>query len=383
MKALNLLLVSGALGVAFVSGWLVRESVPAVSLESRPHNANTDSPKLEVVAQGTLQPSSGLINVFGPPNQVVESILVSNGQAIRKDETELATFPLTKTLQRQANIAATQAAEAKRELAQRTSLAEGQVDATRVAVALAELQLGQAKLRDLLEIPERQLTSAKEKLTRLEALAKDPKTEAFVATTAIDEQKLAIIEAEIQLSHANRQHESAQKAATLELEAAKEAHDRAIATHQTLLTVQQQPTSADLAVSAAEAVAKEGRVMAPIDGHVVQVLARAGEAALHTPLMQVADLSRMECIAEVPDRLISQINIGDSAKLQSSALPRELVGSVVEIIPVVGNRSLPDPNPLALVDRETVKVRIEISEADVAVAAKLLQLQVNVIFSSK
>lgn len=383
MKALNLLLVSGALGVAFVSGWFVRESLPAVSPDTRPNNSNADSAKLDVVAQGTLQPSSGLINVFGPPNQVVESILVSNGQAIRKDETELATFPLTKTLQRQANIAATQAAEAKRELAQRISLAEGQVDATRVAVALAELQLEQAKLRDLMEIPERQLASAKEKLTRLEALAKDPKTEAYVAATAIDEQKLAIIEAEIQLSHAMKQNEAAQKAATLELEAAKEAHDRAVATHQTLLTIQLQPTSADLAVSAAEAVAKEGRVMAPVDGQVVQVLARAGEAALHVPLMQVADLSKMECIAEVPDRLISQIHIGDSAKLQSSALPRELGGSVVEIIPVVGNRSLPDPNPLALVDRETVKVRIEINEADVPVAAKLLQLQVNVIFSSK
>ncbi|MBL8853595.1 MAG: efflux RND transporter periplasmic adaptor subunit [Planctomycetaceae bacterium] len=383
MKALNLLLVSGALGVAFVSGWFVRESLPAVSPDTRPNNSNADSAKLDVVAQGTLQPSSGLINIFGPPNQVVESILVSNGQAIRKDETELATFPLTKTLQRQASIAATQAAEAKRELAQRISLAEGQVDATRVAVSLAELQLEQAKLRDLLEIPERQLASAKEKLTRLEALAKDPKTEAYVAATAIDEQKLAIIEAEIQLSHAMKQNESAQKAATLELEAAKEAHDRAVATHQTLLTVQLQPTSADLAVSAAEAVAKEGRVMAPVDGQVVQVLARAGEAALHVPLMQVADLSKMECIAEVPDRLISQIHIGDSAKLQSSALPRELGGSVVEIIPVVGNRSLPDPNPLALVDRETVKVRIEINEADVPVAAKLLQLQVNVIFSSK
>jgi len=383
MKALNLLLVSGALGVAFVSGWFVRESLPAVSPDTRPNNSNVDSAKLDVVAQGTLQPSSGLINIFGPPNQVVESILVSNGQAIRKDETELATFPLTKTLQRQANIAATQAAEAKRELAQRISLAEGQVDATRVAVALAELQLEQAKLRDLMEIPERQLASAKEKLTRLEALAKDPKTEAYVAATAIDEQKLAIIEAEIQLSHAMKQNEAAQKAATLELEEAKEAHDRAVATHQTLLTVQLQPTSADLAVSAAEAVAKEGRVMAPVDGQVVQVLARAGEAALHVPLMQVADLSKMECIAEVPDRLISQIHIGDSAKLQSSALPRELGGSVVEIIPVVGNRSLPDPNPLALVDRETVKVRIEINEADVPVAAKLLQLQVNVIFSSK
>lgn len=91
----------------------------------------------------------------------------------------------------------------------------------------------------------------------------------------------------------------------------------------------------------------------------------------------------MECLAEVPDRLISQITIGDLAKLQSPALPRDLTGTVVEILPIVGNSSLPDPNPLALVDRESVKVRIEINEADVAIAAKLIQLQVNVTFSSK
>jgi HlyD family secretion protein len=123
--------------------------------------------------------------------------------------------------------------------------------------------------------------------------------------------------------------------------------------------------------------------MAPMDGQVIQVLAKPGDVSLHTPLLQVADLSKMECVAEVPDRLISQITIGDIAKLQSPALPRELSGTVVEILPIVGNSSLPDPNPLALVDRESVKVRIEINEADVAIAAKLIQLQVNVTFSSK
>jgi HlyD family secretion protein len=383
MKALNLLLFSGALGVAFVAGWLVRGNIDFSGSDHASVDSKNAPAKVQVVAQGIVLPSSGVVSVFGPPNQVIESILVSNGQTVRKDETELATFPLSKSLQRQASLTLTQATEARRELAQKASLAAGQVEVARVAVSLAELQLEQAESQELLEIPQRQLASAKEKLARLEILASDPKTEAFVATTAIEEQKLSITEAEIQLNYATKQRESGLKAAILELEAARQAYTRAAETHQTLVDVLAQPTSGDLAAAAAEAATKEARVMAPMDGQVIQVLAKPGDVSLHTPLLQVADLRKMECVAEVPDRLISQITIGDIAKLQSPALPRELSGTVVEILPIVGNSSLPDPNPLALVDRESVKVRIEINEADVAIAAKLIQLQVNVTFSSK
>ncbi|MBL8892907.1 MAG: HlyD family efflux transporter periplasmic adaptor subunit [Planctomycetaceae bacterium] len=383
MKALKLLLVCGTLGGGFLLGWLVREFAAPVGKAVSDTDSIRDQEPIQVIAQGTLVPRSGLVNVFGPPNQVVESIAVTQGQTIRKNETELATFPLYENLQRQAALAAAQASEAKHELAQKVAMAQGQVEAAQLAVSLAELQLRQAETRDLLEIPERKLAAAKAKLARLENLAKDPKTEAFVATTAIDEQKLAITEAEIQLTYANKQHASAREAAALELEAARSALARASEQHKTLAALQQQETSADLAVSAAKALASEARILAPLDGVVVQVLAKAGDVALPTPIMQVADLSQMDCVAEVPDRLISQISVGNEVKLQSLALERELTGRVVEITPVVGNSSLPNPNPLALVDRESVRVRIELNENDVPVAAKLINLQVTVIFSTK
>lgn len=383
MKALKLLLVCGALGGGFWLGWIVREYASSANTASTKADSGRSQEEIQVIAQGTLVPRSGLVNVFGPPNQVVESVLVAQGQAIRKNETELATFPLFENLQRQAALATAQAGEAKHELAQKVALAQGQVEAAELALSLAELQLRQAETRDLLEIPERKLEAAKAKLARLENLAKDPKTEAFVATTAIDEQKLAITEAEIQLNYANKQHASAREAAVLELNAARAVHARSIEHYKTLVSIQQQETSADLAVNTAEALAQEARLLAPLDGVVVQVLAKAGDVALHMPIMQVADLSQMDCVAEVPDRLISQIAVGHTAKLQSLALDRELTGRVVEITPVVGSSSLPNPNPLALVDRESVHVRIEIKNDDVPVAAKLINLQVTVTFSEQ
>jgi hypothetical protein len=46
----------------------------------------------------------------------------------------------------------------------------------------------------------------------------------------------------------------------------------------------------------------------------------------------------------------------------------------------VGDGHLPDPNPLALVDRRTVDVMIEIVAEDRELAADLVNLQVTVAF---
>lgn len=381
MNFVKLLVVCGLLGVAFAAGWFVREVSRSVSVEPAANEARViHNP---VKALGKLVPRSGLLNIFGPPNQVIDSIPLSNDDPVYADKTELATFAMANQLRRQVEMASSQAADARQELEQRALLAHGQVEAARIAVSLAELQWQQAQVRDLLEIPEQQLVTAKAKLARLEALAKDPKTEAFIANTAIDEQKLAIKEAEIQLQYAIKQHDSAIQAAELELAAARLALDGAIEVHAVLVARQAKPTSADLAVSAAKEAAQESRLLAPLDGVVVQVMAKVGEVSQHTPLMQIADLTRMDCIAEVPDRLIAEIAVGDKAKLESPALPRELTGEVVEISRVVGGTSLNDPNPLALVDRKTVEVRIQIIDADVAAAAQLIHLQVNVTFSKK
>jgi HlyD family secretion protein len=384
MNVFKLLLVLGLAGAAFFAGWMVGgfNAGSAGEVEARSSSESVAAPR-PVKAQGKLVPRSGLVNIFGPPNQTIEAILVSSGQPLEKGKTELATFPLTAALRRQAELAESQAADAKLELKQRLQLADGQVHGTRVAVSLAELQLEQARLRDLLEVPARKLESAKAKLARLESLSKDPKTEAFVATTAIDEQKLAISEAEIQLQYAEKQHAAGIKAAELQLETANLAYRSAQDAQTALLELQQNPASVDLAVAVAKSAVEDARLLAPLDGTVVQVLAKAGDVAMHTPLMQVANLSKMDCVAEVPDRLIGQIALGDAASLESPALSRQLTGTVVEINPVVGNSSLPDPNPLAVVDRRSIEVRIEISAADIGEAAKLLHLQVNVSFSKK
>lgn len=391
------LLALGLVGIGSVAAWFylaavfdpTSQTAGTHSSSGRPDTSRPASSEAaatpadgfaRVLAQGRLVPRSGLINIYGPPNQIVESIPVIAGQAIVRGQTELATFQLQRRLAIQAELAVAQADEARRELEQKLALAASQVAAAEAARSLAELQVEQTESSELLQIPVEQLAAAQTKLTRLEALARDPATEPYIAANALEQQRLAITEAEIQLRHAQKKQAATVQAARLELESAQRAVEQAREALAALQKVQDNPRAIDLSVAVAQAAVQEARLLAPLDGVVVRILARPGDVALTMPLMQVADLRLMDCVAEVPDRMIRQIRIGQTAIVRSPSLTRDLSAEVVEISRVVGNSSLPDPNPLAIVDRRTVEVRLELSPADVAIAADLIHLQVSIEF---
>ena len=94
--------------------------------------------------------------------------------------------------------------------------------------------------------------------------------------------------------------------------------------------------------------------------------------------MQVANLEEMQCVAEVVDRLVGAVKIGQTAAITSPALDKPLSGKVVSIGRFVGQSTMQQPNPFALVDRKTVDVRIQIDDSDIDVANKLVNLQVSV-----
>ncbi len=363
-------------------GWFLAQfsfQAPPETL-SKFDDPQASSEWVPVRVQGRLIPQSGVVNVYAPPNQRIDQILVQAGQTIMAGETELAKFHGQETLQLQAELAQSQTADTRSELAQKIELAAQQQEAAIVAVRLAELKLEQAQQQDSIAIPTKQLASARAKLARLETLAADPKTEAFVAQAALEDQRLSIDEAQIQLTQATRQQAAMIQAAELELQAATLNLRQAQVAHAELLKLQDTSRTPDLSEALAQTTARDSRLMAPIDGVVLRVNARQGEVVMHTPIMQVANVSRMDCIAEVPDRLVGQIKPGQPATISSPALPRTLSGEVVAVERIVGTGNLIDPNPLALVDRRTVDVHVRLQETDTEIAAQLIHLQVTVTF---
>jgi HlyD family secretion protein len=101
----------------------------------------------------------------------------------------------------------------------------------------------------------------------------------------------------------------------------------------------------ELAVSRAELTVartawEKTRIRAPIAGTVLQVQAQPGELALPSteqPLITLADLSSLRVRAELDERDIDKVKIGQHAVIRASAFPAsEYQGAVASIAKIVG-----------------------------------------------
>ena len=129
-----------------------------------------------------------------------------------------------------------------------------------------------------------------------------------------------------------------------------------------------------------------------------------GEFVTQMPVLQIGDLSRMVCIAEVYEADVKEIEIGQTATIHSPALSGEYRrrrrqrrrrraacrARCVRIGTLVSSAGLIQRNPLAPSDRSIVEVLIEIvgknadaTAAATAEAARHIGLQVTVKFGEK
>ena len=105
--------------------------------------------------------------------------------------------------------------------------------------------------------------------------------------------------------------------------------------------------------------------------------------------MQLGDLSKMVCIAEVYETDISKVKPNQKVTLISQAFRDKykddgIPGIVVEKGRLVGSPGIVNRNPLAPADRSVVEVRIEIRDAEaIKQAAELVGLQVKVAFDEQ
>ncbi len=366
--------------VGFWGGWYVsKSSTPNFAGDQPISGTGESAPEIvKVIAQGRILPRSGLINVLLPPGQRIEKLLVAEGDLVVAEKTELATYVGQASLQLQSELAESQGTDVERELAQKILAARSQLLAAENSVAAGQLQLQQAQSTDQLTVGEKQLLVAAEKLNRLVKLANDPATQLYVAQSAVDEQKLTIEQSQSQLAATRRQQIAAIQAAKLNVELAEKSRDQARVLLASLEESSEQNRTVTLANRIASTAVINARLLAPINGTVLKVFGKPGEVVVNSPLLQLGDLSQMFCAAEVVDRLVSKIQLQQRVIISSAALPRPLQGQVVEIGRVVGNGTLPDPNPLALIDRKTVDVRIEIDGSDSELASRLVNLQVTI-----
>ena len=346
----------------------------------------------EIVAQGKLEPYGGVYNVFVPQGQTVTGYKFNDkldqnagietfaeGVYLEKGF-ELVSFTGQKLLRKQSELAAAKISDADLELEAAVAKAQFNYRVAAMAHEEAKFKLKQVEAEKDQSINEKKLENARKKLERMKLLASDPEMGKLISKQKIEDQQLEFEDAELQLEKAKKQVKQAEEAAKFAVDAAKENMDDAEkALKKSIEARDNPPVSLKAAKDLADANENMGKIKSPISGRVLKIFVKPGESVVSTPLLQMGNVQKMQCIAEVSDRMVGKVKINDRVEIASPAFgDQPIKGTVRKIGKMVGDGSLPMPNPLAMVDKKTVDVVIEIDEGDVAKARDYINLQVTV-----
>jgi HlyD family secretion protein len=127
----------------------------------------------------------------------------------------------------------------------------------------------------------------------------------------------------------------------------------------------------------AEAALQRSFVYAPVDGRVIDITTRPGELISEAGILELAQVSRMNAIAEVYETDIRHVKVGQRATVSSPALAGDLEGTVRSIRQKVQKQDEIGTDPAARKDARIVEVTIELDDS--GPAAGLTNLQVDVV----
>lgn len=116
--------------------------------------------------------------------------------------------------------------------------------------------------------------------------------------------------------------------------------------------------------SLAEAAIERTRIRAPFGGTVLNVFAREGEIAapsVDAPLLLMGDLSAMRVRAEVEERDVTKVRVGQGVVVRADAFPdREFEGKVTSVAAALGSPRIASRGPRRPNDVEVLEVLAEL-----------------------
>ncbi len=145
-----------------------------------------------------------------------------------------------------------------------------------------------------------------------------------------------------------------------------------------VLVAQAELAKAEAGVAKAEADLDMTVIKAPIAGRVLKIHARAGEKIGDDGLLEIGDTHYMHAVAEVYEKDVSQIKIGQRAIVRLQSLDADLVGEVVHVGWKVGRKVVLDNDPVKDTDARVVEVRVKLDGAGSAKVAGLSYARVQV-----
>lgn len=315
------------------------------------------------------------MNVGTAPGERVERLLVKVGDMVAAGQ-KLACMTGDALRAAEYEAACLQRDEARGRIAAQTTLA----DAT---IAEAQLGIEQAATSDLeiaaqqarIEAARHSAEVARQELERLAGL--EPR---LIPAQMLARKKLLVSQAELEMQ--------VQQMALARMEAAASLGRRSAAARLETARANAGVVAANASLGALDKAAEAAGlrrdlalVHAPTAGRVIDVAVREGEIVGQRPIMRLADVSRMQIVAEVYESDVRRIRIGQRAEARSHALDgRVLAGRVAGIGTLVSPNRQQELGMPATAERRVVEVRIDLDDPADPAAAGLINLQVDVDF---
>ena len=121
-------------------------------------------------------------------------------------------------------------------------------------------------------------------------------------------------------------------------------------------------------VAEAQGQAEKANIRSPINGVVLRKHRRAGEmvsVSFDTPVLTVGDISRLRVRAEVDERDIAKVAVGQKAILMAEAYGKHrFTGTVVRVAKILGKKNIRLDDPAAKIDTRILETLIDLDGHD-------------------
>jgi HlyD family secretion protein len=321
--------------VALAGGWWVAQA----SLSAAPPVAARVEAPAGVGALGRVEPASRVRKLDQPGGMAVtrvERLLVAEGDRVEAGQL-LAEFADVG----QKDAAVTQAGAGLAE-------ATAQLARTRAAGRPSEVAAQRARIAGL---------AAQEEISRRDAQRTDRLAPSGAGTEAA----------------AERNRFAAQRAAAERAQAEADLATLTRARPEDLALAEARVAQAEASLAKARADAELARVRAPIAGTILKIYARPGDQVGKDGLLDLADLGRIDVVADVFETDLPRVRLDAEAEIVVPGEARRFQARVREIGWQVRRTTQAGSDPVAAVDARTVEVRLSLADD----ARQLLERRTN------
>lgn len=339
------------------------------------------APAIETISGlGRIEPQGKAISLSAPTSleaAKVEKLLVEEGDRVQEGQI----IAILDGRQRQlaaVEEAKTQVAIAQARLEQvKAGAKQGAILAKQAAIAnlqeelAGEIQTQQATIAQLTA----ELNNAQTEFQRHQQLYE----QGAISASELDSKSLVSKTAREKLNEAKANLDRTQRTLKTQLQEAQAnlaeiAEVRSVDIQVAIAQLRQ----AKAAAAKAQSNLEMAYIRAPIDGEILAIHARSGEAIGAKGIAQLGQTDRMMVVAEIDRQDIERVKIGQRATISSGIFDEQLQGRVHQIGFLISKNDVLDTDPAAEEDTRIVEVEILLAPQDSERVARLTNLEVDV-----